>query len=1075
MYVLVYLHVYIAIPCCLLQLPDDYPMEIIDNKSADSSSLPPLSDGRSSPAEELNNLDEIGDDSCLNDPGDHSEQATVNILNDLNAVTPPSSHSQSPVHTTQQENKPFLPAAPPDVISSVAPDNMSITPTHDGPLEAAPYEAIPSAEAQLAPVVSSPIEHTTDDAGEPLPPAGPPANLTAPASTTPVHNLSATFSGTPASLTLSDQDEAGLSTVDTIVEEHLGTVTLSSIGCTSDDNGEPLHPPVPPATLSAPASATPMPNPSATSNGTPAPPPLNDRDEAALLTVGTAVGAQVAPMTLSHTGHMFDQDDMGLPPALQPSTAIPTDTSAISPPSHPSPTFDNTSAPAMLSDQDEATSLTVGPSVEAQAVPTISSLIGHTHDHGDKSLPPTLQPTIAIPADTSATSPPSRPPAISDSTSASPTLSHQGEAASHTVGPSTEDQVAPMTSSPMTHTLTDHNGGFSPLAVPPATLSDIPTITSSTPLSYPLATTDPALPTLDDQVEKVENAADNESASMTVSPFNQRSLVAEDVHSSTYPPSSTIGEREAVVSSEISSSVPGLPIIQHKETDVSAKLNGNAHEEPTDLKDINFTLHEEPESFKEEENEEEIVQHEAPVISSDLQAPDRRYHSRARLDSLEDRNNLDTDSEMQQSSSESEKESDTEDYPGPRPTRKRQKRRRRSSLSISSSEGERDPFLEPRNDLSIVSSPEHELPHDGGGFGISLSVGEDTVKKHKEQSTLNDLSSQIPSPDVPQLQGLDVSTTGNLGQYIKDRNFHEGAAEHMNPTLTLPDQTESKKVGLLSEDQDQGGFQTQLGRSSPRVGARELMLQDESSELHDERRLKPPLSEQEMYTNERLLKPETVVTKGEPYQSLSDPGLSSKHLHSGLMPSSEEEPMRTEPTHQVTRTSDPILESNSSSSDQLQLPVRKSFSSHPPSIPPSLDRVDYLPKPSIPPVSSSAPSTGLHTMLDQPPPPFTHYAAPPPIFRAHVLEQQSDPLYSVSVVEDMDTGDTASQGGDEEEKETTVDMEQSHSSAGIGVEDLTGQRMVQDSLNSHHYPSSGSHGSASHLILRADIPPMVCV
>ncbi len=1029
-------------------------MEIIDNKSIDDSSLPPLSDGSSSPVEELNNLDEIGDDNGLSiDPGDHSEQAVTNIMNDLNTVTPPSSHSQSHVHASHEENKPFHSATSPDLTSSVAPtNNISITPTHSDPPE---DEAAPTAAAQPTPVTSSPVE--------PLPPAVSLATLSAPASTTPMPNLSDTFSVAPASLTLVDEGEAGLSTVDT-VDERLAPVTLLSTEHATDGNNGHLCPPVPPATLSAlsaPASSTLVSNPSSIADDTPPPPPivddtspppsLSDQCEAALLTVGTSSEAQVASMTLPYT------DDVALPPT----TAI----HATSPLPHPSATPDTTSAAPIIAGQGVAASHTIGPSIETQASPANSSSIGHTLDNDDKSLPPTVQPTIAIPGENSPITPLPDPPATSNSSSAHPSLSDEGETVPHTGGPSDEDQLASVTSTPTGH-IVDRDNRSSPLADPSATLSDIPAVTSSAPPSNPLASTDPAHSVLADQGEKdaIETAADSESASMTASALNQPRVVAEDVHSSTYPPSSTVEEREAVMSSEISSSVPGPPVVHNGAAVSAAKLNSDTQEEPTDLKDTKFTLHEQPRSFKVEEDEKEALEYEVPVISSDLQAPDRRYHSRARLDSLEDRNNLDTDSEMQLSFSESEKESDTEDYPGRRPTRKRQRRYRRSSSSISSSEDERGPFVERRNDLSIVSSPEPELPNDGGGFGVSMSVGEGVVKKFKEQSKFNDLSSQIPPPDIPQLQKLDVSTTDDLNEHTdkyKGRNFYERSAIRVDSTPTLSDQIESRKVGLLNEDEGHGGFQTQLGSVSPSMGARTLM-----SELHDTRQHKPPLSEQEMYTKEQLLRPEITATKGEPYQSLSDPGLSSQPVYSGLMPSSEQEPMRTEPTSQVTRTSDPLLESTSSSSDQLQLPVRKSFSSHPPSIAPSLDRVDHLPK--LPPVSSSAPSTGLHSMLDQPPPPFTHYAAPPPIFRAHVLEQRSDPVYSISVVEDMDVGDTAGH----EERETAMDVEEKDSNAGTGMEGHTELGLMQNSLYSHQSFNGGSTGSTSHFTY---VPSMVCI
>ena len=700
----------------------------------------------------------------------------------------------------------------------------------------------------------------------------------------------------------------------------------------------------------------------------------------------------------------------------------------------------------------------------------------HPSQKDNQSFPP------ASPSVTILTSPPGN-------TSTTPTLDNQPErlddqpeATAHTVVTSAENQQVPMTSSLIGH-MSDHDDNSLPPAVPPATLSVTPPdISANTPPSNPpgISGNTPVAQTLSDQGEAVSGTAETTAedqglASVTTPPNEQEHSVVMDKHSSTYPPSSTIGDHEAVTTSEISSSIPGQPA---KEAAAQIpKLEGDVQKQPAEPQDDNNTLHEKPKSFEVAESEAEALQHIAPVISLDLQAPDRRYHSRGRLDSLEDRNNLDTDSEMQ-SLSESEKESDTESYPGTRLIRKRLKRTRRSSTSISSSEDEKDPFPDPRNDLSIVSSPEHELPPDGGGFGISLSVGDDIVpttrpnEKHNEQPTLNDLTSQMPPPNMSQLQKLDVSMTENLSEpsdKYTSRNLREESAMQVDAaTLTLP---ESKKIGLLDEDT---GHETRFGSSSPRIINE--MLQEKPMKLGQP---KPLLSEQEHHAIGGLLKPDSegTATKFEPYQPLSDPGTTSQHLQSGLIPSSEEEPMRIEPTHQVTRTSDQVLESASystSSSDQLQPPVRKSFSSLPPSIPPSLDR-DYLLKPptfETPPVSLSAPSTGLHSMLDQPPPPFTHYAAPPPIFMAHVLEQRA---------EDMDVGDFASQGGGSEEKETVMDEEveeRNHSSAGMRMEDLTGQRPMQDSLLSmpvHHSLDDRSTGSTAHLISSLDKPPMTRV
>ena len=134
------------------------------------------------------------------------------------------------------------------------------------------------------------------------------------------------------------------------------------------------------------------------------------------------------------------------------------------------------------------------------------------------------------------------------------------------------------------------------------------------------------------------------------------------------------------------------------------------------------------------------------------------------------------------------------------------------------------------------------------------------------------------------------------------------------------------------------------------------------------------------------------------------------------------------------------------------------------------------------PVSTSAPSTGLHMMLDQPPPPFTHYAAPPPIFTAHVFEQSADHVFSSGSVEERDVQEDNNQS-EGEGKNSGMDTgggEWSHSSAGMqtrtGMDYLT--RQNQDvslpSLSVHPPLDERSTCSQSLLVNSLDNPPTVC-
>lgn len=152
-------------------------------------------------------------------------------------------------------------------------------------------------------------------------------------------------------------------------------------------------------------------------------------------------------------------------------------------------------------------------------------------------------------------------------------------------------------------------------------------------------------------------------------------LSSRDALSSTYPPSTvTGGDHDAMATSEVSSSIPAQPVASQPHTlaaePIAAasgdRVGADIRESPTKPKDKEISIHEKPRSLEADNDnngkkERPVLVEEVPSSRPQMEAPDRRYHSRARLDSLEDRNNLDTDSELQ-SFSESEKESDTEDY-----------------------------------------------------------------------------------------------------------------------------------------------------------------------------------------------------------------------------------------------------------------------------------------------------------------------------------------------------------------------------------------------------------------------------
>ena len=444
-----------------------------------------------------------------------------------------------------------------------------------------------------------------------------------------------------------------------------------------------------------------------------------------------------------------------------------------------------------------------------------------------------------------------------------------------------------------------------------------------------------------------------------------------------------------------------------------------------------------------------------------VERPERQYHSRARLDSLEDRNNLDTDSELE-SFSESEKESDTEDYPGAPSSNQRKKRlsQREVSPSIPSSD-EEDPFADEGNDfndLSVMSSPEHELPPGGGGsslaFGVSLSSDVSPGKFENQPTrpvTTNNLKSLGSLPDVLPPQAVGKTTgknqSGSMSQYGGKVHLHEestisgaSGAEGLNDLCHYEDK---RKTDVLPSSE-----RTISGQPEPLVSGRPEMIHSgrpEALQSGQDSMSEPPI-DSEFLSN--------LGDSPLPHQSMS------------LTHHEDSELARREPTHQVTRhASDQVIEPASystSSSDQLQPPVRKSFSSVPATHSVSGIDDDHLLRPTDldMPVSLSAPSTGLQMLLDQPPPPFTHYAAPPPIFTAHVLEQNSDPSFSTSTVDEsyVRTGDV------NESRSENADEEWSHSGTGMGMERSPAHRSIDDR-------STGSH---SLLVNSLDNPPTVC-
>ena len=573
----------------------------------------------------------------------------------------------------------------------------------------------------------------------------------------------------------------------------------------------------------------------------------------------------------------------------------------------------------------------------------------------------------------------------------------------------------------------------------------------------------------------------------TTSPLNDR-----DVLSSTYPPSTVTGsDRDATAPSEVSSSIPGRPPAtqQHTlpmataaivtESLVGADVKGVSGESKD--KDVSNSPSEKPRSLRVEDHvrEKEITVVARPAPGTELQAPDRRYHSRARLDSLEDRNNLDTDSELQSVSESSEKESDTEDYPGVHTSRRRLKRStpHERSFSISSSEDD-DPFPEERNDLSVVSSPEHELPPGddwGEGFGVSLSADITTTGFPDRRTEINDLSTNDVLPGLPHPQPKDV---------VMDELAHEGMLEDNGrvetglPLDTIPSYTEHERelgdtlggeLNDLTEPQDTTGGGQAMGVSL--LGKRSV---GPSSVTVSEVPGQPvPLTSGQENKFDLNVDKRVKSTSENPSFSNQTTAEAAKHHQSMLVPQSEEEPARAEPMLQVTRTSDQVMESASystSSSDQLQPPVRKSFASLPSTYTSrSLQEDRHLEQFDLEmPTSVSAPPTGLQTMLDQPPPPFTHYAAPPPIFTAHVLEES---VVSSTTGEETDVLDN---GG----REYGMDIGNDgwyHSNSGMGTEHLSsqGHDVFPPSAPVHRPPDEKSTGSHSHLLNSLDNPPTV--
>ena len=440
---------------------------------------------------------------------------------------------------------------------------------------------------------------------------------------------------------------------------------------------------------------------------------------------------------------------------------------------------------------------------------------------------------------------------------------------------------------------------------------------------------------VDDQcVDTVEKTSSHDHSNL----MDSTHVASTDVRSSTYPPSTYTGDRDAAATSEVSTSLPGQTVGDKTSRQLASPIIGTRQD--VDISNIKEGPIEPPKLDVPTSTEHATLINDVyvngpdvipEIVRPDIQAPDRRHHSRARLDSLEERNNLDTDSELE-SFSESEKESDTEEVfrVRPRPQQRTRSVPRERSLSLSSSEDEEfTPGA--RNDLSIVSRPPHELPAGSDGhFGVSLST-------HKQSDD---------SKESTMLKNMGVDMYGR---------------DH-------PSMPKSRSASGFDVDRDD----TEFGPVTEHLAERPV--QSESSfDIGDE------------YSSQQRI---NVVSKGGP--SIGE--------HRYIPVRHSKESSKTQPTVQVTRTSAHI-ESGSSSSDHLQLPVRRSFSSLPVDHnSPSCDEQESLKAPHLE-MPSSAPTTGIQMMLDQPPPPFTHYAAPPPIFTAHVMEQSSDYGYSTTTFE----------------------------------------------------------------------------
>ena len=608
----------------------------------------------------------------------------------------------------------------------------------------------------------------------------------------------------------------------------------------------------------------------------------------------------------------------------------------------------------------------------------------------------------------------------------------------------------------------------------------------------------------------VGNVPYEHSTAMPSSSHAKPSDVNIEVQSSNYPPSSTTtGERDTHTISEVSSSVVSLPVQPgvsepHKMTPAKEAPMSRDDEGETGLTKHRDELKVTPEKPKSLEDDNSVMK-ETPIALPPMEspppptrpameAPDRKYHSRARLDSLEDRNNLDTDSEFG-SYSESEKESDMEDYPGVPTLRRRAKRspQREPSFTLSSSEDD-NAFPEERNDLSVVSSPELELPpggnyDDDGGFGVSLSVGIPPAKRQKRSDdSLNTKNLHAVPPASDTLAASDNSGHTDRSRFDQSREKMDIPGETfvtLSPQLTAGGHFDASVTDSLND------FTESKDKNNEDLASNVQTLEDKS----------------ELEQHEGVMSGQpTLLLSGRPEYMLSGrPESSLSGQDSSVKPSSEVQPLnylgdmppahhsmmssyreevepRRDPASQVTRTSDQVIESTSystSSSDHLQPPVRRSFSSLPAAYnPPSVDE-DYLLRPSDLAMSASlsAPSTGLQISPDHPPPPFTHYAAPPPIFTAHVLEESIGTGLSMSTVEESDVHDNTSHIGVYEKELGMEDRhgQWSHSSTGMGMESMTSERHDTSLLSTpvHRSHDDRSTGSHSLLINSLDNPPTV--